>query len=126
MAQRALPGERRRVRPIEEARYGETVEAAHLDQLRHRRDTLPERADLEGQSDELARLDAGLADAEPPGQRHHVERPAEEPALLRTKDSALGTADSSATPDNPGTDIEGSDSSRRPSVSAQAACLVAQ
>jgi predicted nucleic acid-binding Zn-ribbon protein len=36
----------------------------HLDQLRHRRDTLPERAELEAQSEELARLDAGVADAE--------------------------------------------------------------
>lgn len=36
----------------------------HLDQLRHRRDTLPERAELESQSDELARLDTAVADAE--------------------------------------------------------------
>lgn len=36
----------------------------HLDQLRHRRDSLPERADLEAQTDDLARVDAALADAE--------------------------------------------------------------
>jgi predicted nucleic acid-binding Zn-ribbon protein len=42
----------------------------HLDQLRHRRDTLPERAELEAQADDLARLDAGLADAE--GRKHEL------------------------------------------------------
>ena len=52
--------------------YGSSLDATdywtshdtHLDQLRHRRDTLPERAELEAQSEELARLDAGVGDAE--------------------------------------------------------------
>jgi predicted nucleic acid-binding Zn-ribbon protein len=36
----------------------------HLDQLRHRRDSLPERAELEAQTTDLARVDAAVADAE--------------------------------------------------------------
>lgn len=36
----------------------------HLDQLRHRRDSLPERAELERQAEELARLDAARAEAD--------------------------------------------------------------
>jgi predicted nucleic acid-binding Zn-ribbon protein len=51
------------VNPFEQLLIVQTHDT-HLDQLRHRRDSLPERAELESQSEELARLDAGLADAE--------------------------------------------------------------